>query len=404
MLNTEMYKEQLQLLRNIIEEKGFLPLDKIIEVFNDSNDELLDDVVAYYEALGVVITKDTDDLLEKENLLDDEIFDVDDEIDNEIKVEDFQEINSNNPRINDSIKLFMHEIGQYELLTSQQEVELARKVQDGIMAQQKLDLSLKSGKRVSQKEQENLQKIIEIGEDSAKILIESNLRLVVYVAKKFVGRGLQFSDLIQEGSMGLMKSVAKFDPTKGFKFSTYATWWIRQSINRAIADQSRTIRIPVHIHEFANKLSKVVRKLTQEKHRNPTPEEISEVMGVSVDKVIQIQQMILETKSLDDNVGDDEDSVFGDYVSDTKNLNPLNYTEKEIYKEELRNVLHTLTPREEKILCMRFGLDGTKPKTLEEIGKEFNITRERIRQIEAKALRRLRHPNRLKRLQKSRIR
>ncbi|MFV0394583.1 MAG: RNA polymerase sigma factor RpoD [Coprobacillaceae bacterium] len=273
-----------------------------------------------------------------------------------------------NVKINDPVKMYLKEIGRVELLTHDQEIDLAKQILDG-------------------------------NEESKKELAAANLRLVVSIAKRYVGRGMLFLDLIQEGNMGLIKAVEKFDYTKGFKFSTYATWWIRQAITRAIADQARTIRIPVHMVETINKLTRIQRQLIQELGREPTAEEIAEKMdGMTPDKVREIQKISLEPVSLETPIGEEDDSHLGDFIEDEGAMSPDDYAANELLKDELNEVLLELTDREEKVLRLRFGLDDGRTRTLEEVGKEFNVTRERIRQIEAKALRKLKHPSRSKRL------
>ena len=269
--------------------------------------------------------------------------------------------------IDDPVRMYLKEIGKVPLLSSEQEIEYAKQIEEGHVK-------------------------------SRKKLAEANLRLVVSIAKRYVGRGMLFLDLIQEGNLGLIKAVEKFDYRKGYKFSTYATWWIRQAITRAIADQARTIRIPVHMVETINKLIRVQRQLLQELGRDPFPEEISKVMDLPVDKVREIQKIAQEPVSLETPIGEEEDSHLGDFIPDDEALAPAEAAAFTMLKEQLINVLDTLTPREEKVLRLRFGLDDGRARTLEEVGKEFSVTRERIRQIEAKALRKLRHPSRSKKL------
>ncbi len=269
--------------------------------------------------------------------------------------------------LDDPVKMYLKDIGRVPLLSADEEIELARRMQEG-------DEAAKSR------------------------LTEANLRLVVSIAKRYVGRGMLFLDLIEEGNLGLIKAVEKFDYSKGYKFSTYATWWIRQSITRAIADQARTIRIPVHMVETINKLTRVQRMLLQELGREPTPAEIAEKMGVTEERVIEIQKIAQDPVSLETPIGEEEDSHLGDFIEDEKTPTPGDSVTFTMLKEQLLTVLDTLTPREEKVLRLRYGLDDGKPRTLEEVGKEFNVTRERIRQIEAKALRKLRHPSRSKKL------
>ncbi len=269
--------------------------------------------------------------------------------------------------INDPVRMYLKEIGRISLLSSTEEMEISRRVADG-------------------------------DEEAKRILAESNLRLVVSIAKRYVGRGLLFLDLIQEGNIGLMKAVEKFDYDKGYKFSTYATWWIRQAITRALADQARTIRVPVHMVETINKMSRVQRQLTLELNREPSEEEIAKKMGVGIEKVREVLKISQEPVSLETPIGEEEDSHLGDFLKDESSLSPEEYTENEILKEEIKEVLMSLQAREQEVLELRFGLiDGTC-HTLEEVGKKFNVTRERIRQIEAKALRKLRHPSRAKKL------
>ena len=305
--------------------------------------------------------------------------------------------------IDDPVRMYLKEIGKVNLLTPDEEIQLAQDMGAGDAAREQLaeiEKARKNGEEVSlaQEEEKELKRAIRKGEAAKQRLAEANLRLVVSIAKRYVGRGMLFLDLIQEGNLGLIKAVEKFDYTKGYKFSTYATWWIRQAITRAIADQARPIRIPVHMVETINKVIRVSRQLLQELGHDPTPEEISEEMNMPVDKVREILKIAQEPVSLETPIGEEEDSHLGDFIPDEDASEPSEAASYTLLKEQLIDVLDTLTPREEKVLKLRFGLEDGRTRTLEEVGKEFNVTRERIRQIEAKALRKLRHPSRSKKL------
>ncbi len=416
MIDIELYKAQLEELKNYADEHGYIPIDLITRLFSTDDDELLDDVIAYLESKNYEVTKDDanspdinddiiiddigdelDDLdaLDDQEPNDDELI-TEEEV--EIKVSDFDNIDSTPYQSDDIVKMYLHEIGQVDLLNITQELELARQVQEGIMSKEKIEQYEKSGKKLSDEELKELEEKISIGKGAQDLLIEANLRLVVHIAKRYMTRGLPLSDLIQEGNMGLMKAVLKYDPTRGFKFSTYATWWIRQSITRAIADKGRNVRIPVHMHECINRLTRTRRRLVQELHREPTIEEIADEMKLPVEKIVELQRVAQDSISFDNAVGDEEDSTLIDLVADENTLNPLEYTEKRLYQEEIDDVLQTLTPREEMVIRLRYGIGVDRSHTLEEVGKIMGVTRERVRQIEAKALQRLRHHQRMNRL------
>ena len=298
----------------------------------------------------------------------------------------------------DPVRMYLKEIGKVNLLTSDEEIELAQDMSAGAAAKEQLEELEKAGEEIPAEVRAELDKAVQRGERAKQRLAEANLRLVVSIAKRYVGRGMQFLDLIQEGNLGLIKAVEKFDYTKGYKFSTYATWWIRQAITRAIADQARTIRIPVHMVETINKVIRVSRQLLQELGHDPTPEEIAEEMSMPVERVREILKIAQEPVSLETPIGEEEDSHLGDFIPDEDASEPAEAASFTLLKEQLVEVLSTLTPREEKVLKLRFGIEDGRTRTLEEVGKEFNVTRERIRQIEAKALRKLRHPSRSKKL------
>ena len=298
----------------------------------------------------------------------------------------------------DPVRMYLKEIGKVNLLSSEEEVELAQTMTAGTAAQEQLDELRQSGEEIPEELRRELEKTVKKGERARQRLAEANLRLVVSIAKRYVGRGMQFLDLIQEGNLGLIKAVEKFDYTKGYKFSTYATWWIRQAITRAIADQARTIRIPVHMVETINKVIRVQRQLLQELGHDPTPEETAEEMNMPAERVREILKIAQEPVSLETPIGEEEDSHLGDFIPDEDASEPAEAASFTLLKEQLVEVLSTLTPREEKVLKLRFGIEDGRTRTLEEVGKEFNVTRERIRQIEAKALRKLRHPSRSKKL------
>ena len=301
--------------------------------------------------------------------------------------------------IDDPVRMYLKEIGKVNLLTSDEETELARDMGLGDMAKERLaEVENGQGEPLSQEEEAELRRAVKKGEAAKQRLAEANLRLVVSIAKRYVGRGMLFLDLIQEGNLGLIKAVEKFDYTKGYKFSTYATWWIRQAITRAIADQARTIRIPVHMVETINKVIRVSRQLLQELGHDPTAEEIAEEMNMPEERVREILKIAQEPVSLETPIGEEEDSHLGDFIPDEDASEPAEAASFTLLKEQLVEVLSTLTPREEKVLKLRFGIEDGRTRTLEEVGKEFNVTRERIRQIEAKALRKLRHPSRSKKL------
>ena len=360
------------------------------------DDDTLDDLYNWIDE-NLIEFIDGDEL-DEDDLTDDDLSDEDLDEENSI-TEEISQLektfaNASHAKINDPVKMYLKEIGQIPLLDPKEEPIIARQIQEGEQAKEdmkNLDLS--------DEEKKKLSKIIADGEEAKQTLISSNLRLVVSIAKKYVGRGMLFLDLIQEGNCGLIKAVEKFDYTKGFKFSTYATWWIRQSITRAIADQARTIRIPVHMVETINKLTRIQRQLVQDLGRDPLPEEIAEKMeNISAEKVREIQKIALDPVSLETPIGEEDDSHLGDFIEDKDTLSPDDYTNNQLLKDEINAVLQGLTEREEKVLRLRFGLLDGRTRTLEEVGKEFNVTRERIRQIEAKALRKLKNPNRCKRL------
>ena len=350
--------EKVQNIVKKAKESGKMTYGELAKELEDTNPEQIDKVFDAFEEIGVNLLNDdfeeepdVDDLKEVEDLKLDEITDT-----------SFEGIS-----VDDPVRMYLREIGKIPLLSYDKELELAKR-------------------------------ILENDEEAKQELAEANLRLVVSIAKKYVGRGMLFLDLIQEGNMGLIKAVEKFDYTKGFKFSTYATWWIRQAITRAIADQARTIRIPVHMVETINRLIRTSRHLLQQLGREPTPEEIAKEMDMTVEKVMEIQKIAQDPVSLETPIGEEDDSHLGDFIQDEDSPAPHDAASYTLLREQLEEVMNTLTPREAKVLKLRFGLEDGKARTLEEVGKEFDVTRERIRQIEAKALRKLRHPSRSKKL------
>lgn len=375
-----------------VSQKQFLDAVSALNLDDDTMDDL-------YNWIDENLIEFIDgDELDDDEVLDDDLSDEDldeeDSIAEEISQLEKTFANASHAKINDPVKMYLKEIGQISLLDPKEEPIIARQIQEGEEAKEAMKKP-----DLSDEEKKKLAKVIAAGEQAKQMLISSNLRLVVSIAKKYVGRGMLFLDLIQEGNCGLIKAVEKFDYTKGFKFSTYATWWIRQSITRAIADQARTIRIPVHMVETINKLTRIQRQLVQDLGRDPLPEEIAEKMeNISAEKVREIQKIALDPVSLETPIGEEDDSHLGDFIEDKDTLSPDDYTNNQLLKDEINAVLQGLTEREEKVLRLRFGLLDGRTRTLEEVGKEFNVTRERIRQIEAKALRKLKNPNRCKRL------
>ena len=375
-----------------VSQKQFLDAVSALNLDDDTMDDLYnwidENLIEFIDGEEL----DDDEVLDDD--LSDEDLDEEDSIAEEISQLEKTFANASHAKINDPVKMYLKEIGQIPLLDPKEEPIIARQIQEGEEAKE----AMKSPD-LSDEEKKKLAKVIADGEQAKQTLISSNLRLVVSIAKKYVGRGMLFLDLIQEGNCGLIKAVEKFDYTKGFKFSTYATWWIRQSITRAIADQARTIRIPVHMVETINKLTRIQRQLVQDLGRDPLPEEIAEKMeNISAEKVREIQKIALDPVSLETPIGEEDDSHLGDFIEDKDTLSPDDYTNNQLLKDEINAVLQGLTEREEKVLRLRFGLLDGRTRTLEEVGKEFNVTRERIRQIEAKALRKLKNPNRCKRL------
>lgn len=399
-------EQRLNLQQKLIEilelgkkKKNMLEYQEIADFFKDLNldPEKFEMVIDYLEQNGIDVLKiSNDDDVDDDIILDDE---------DEVEVEKIDLSVPEGVSVEDPVRMYLKEIGKVPLLSADEEIELAQNMEDGAVATEKinvlkgrLDGASEEEKAEIKEEIKTLQRDVDKGADAKKRLAEANLRLVVSIAKRYVGRGMLFLDLIQEGNLGLIKAVEKFDYKKGYKFSTYATWWIRQAITRAIADQARTIRIPVHMVETINKLIRVSRQLLQELGREPSPEEIAKEMSMPVERVREILKISQEPVSLETPIGEEEDSHLGDFIKDDNVPVPADAAAFTLLKEQLEEVLGTLTEREQKVLTLRFGLEDGRARTLEEVGKEFNVTRERIRQIEAKALRKLRHPSRSRKL------
>lgn len=380
-----MQEKMKDIKRELIEKgkkKGVLTFKEISDAFED-----IEVIPEEIERLYDVFEKESIELVED---LDKELEEI------EVSKEELEDLSvPEGINIDDHVKMYLKEIGKVNLLTPEEELSLAKRMADGEKAKEQLE---EIGEEIDEDTKKQIDLLIADGEKAKKSLAEANLRLVVSIAKRYVGRGMLFLDLIQEGNLGLIKAVDKFDYTKGYKFSTYATWWIRQAITRAIADQARTIRIPVHMVETINKLVRVSRQLVQELGREPTPEELAKELNMPVDKVREISKISQEPVSLETPIGEEEDSHLGDFIPDEDAPAPSEAASFVLLKEQLGAVLETLSEREAKVLRLRFGLDDGRARTLEEVGKEFDVTRERIRQIEAKALRKLRHPSRSKKL------
>ena len=380
-----MQEKKKDIKRELIEKgkkKGVLTFKEISDAFED-----IEVTPEEIERLYDVFEKESIELVED---LDKELEEI------EVSKEELEDLSvPEGINIDDHVKMYLKEIGKVNLLTPEEELSLAKRMADGEKAKEQLE---EIDEEIDEDTKKQIDLLIADGEKAKKSLAEANLRLVVSIAKRYVGRGMLFLDLIQEGNLGLIKAVDKFDYTKGYKFSTYATWWIRQAITRAIADQARTIRIPVHMVETINKLVRVSRQLVQELGREPTPEELAKELNMPVDKVREISKISQEPVSLETPIGEEEDSHLGDFIPDEDAPAPSEAASFVLLKEQLGAVLETLSEREAKVLRLRFGLDDGRARTLEEVGKEFDVTRERIRQIEAKALRKLRHPSRSKKL------
>lgn len=398
-LRLKFQQKLIEILELGKKKKNMLEYQEIADFFKDLNldPEKFEMVIDYLEQNGIDVLKISND----DDVDDDIILDEEDEV----EVEKIDLSVPEGVSVEDPVRMYLKEIGKVPLLSADEEIELAQNMEDGAVAIEKinvlkgrLDGASEEEKAEIREEIKTLQRDVDKGADAKKRLAEANLRLVVSIAKRYVGRGMLFLDLIQEGNLGLIKAVEKFDYKKGYKFSTYATWWIRQAITRAIADQARTIRIPVHMVETINKLIRVSRQLLQELGREPSPEEIAKEMSMPVERVREILKISQEPVSLETPIGEEEDSHLGDFIKDDNVPVPADAAAFTLLKEQLEEVLGTLTEREQKVLTLRFGLEDGRARTLEEVGKEFNVTRERIRQIEAKALRKLRHPSRSRKI------